>query len=81
MEHDDQISDYQFNEDLEVYRKSSEPSEITATIYALRAIKFVPIRVALREAVRRHLSKMEDGAQEYDDILAGQKIYQETQEG
>ena len=93
MAQDDQIPDDVFELDLEAYRTmpSSVGRKVSAAISQLR--KHHQIRQALHMAVTQLLTQegvmgpdgfvsvTDDGAQEYDDILAGQKIYQETQEG
>jgi len=92
MAQDDQISEDQFQSDLDVYRhlRGAQQGKISAEIQTLRfGSPKIGIRLALHKAllndglIQPKIDEidMSDGAQEYDDILAGQKIYQETQEG
>jgi hypothetical protein len=90
MARNDQISDVQFDLELEVYRNVplGQQSRISAAIESLRldSVERVGIRHALHMAlISEGLIELDlvtnEGAQEYDDIFAVQKIYQEIQEG
>lgn len=86
MKEPDQISLSQFQDDLDAFKRlpRSEFETVKIQVDLLRERK-IPIRNALRQALAMHFgtlnaSTLADGAQEYNDILAGDKIYQETQE-
>jgi hypothetical protein len=93
MARNDQISDVQFDRELEVYRNvpTEQQARISSAIQILRLDdekrgEFIGIRLALHMAlISEGLIKLDlvtnSGAQEYDDIFVGQKIYQEVQEG